>query len=128
MTKLKKKLSGAFAAFNAVPLASAVNSSINYGQPENVEKMSDFFLHYLNSETGGSWLAALAIISFGVPFMATLEYNAKAAFGSGAFSMLITMIMLSAFGLKGVGVYFVVAALAVTVAVVINNNSRGVAR
>jgi hypothetical protein len=125
--KLKKKLTAVAASTILAPLGAAVNATINYGTPDEVEKMSDFFILYLNQETGGGWLAALGLISFGVPFMMSLEYGAKEAFSAGSFSFLIAIIMLSAFGLKGVGVYFAVGALAAVTAMIINNNSRGVA-
>lgn len=99
-----------------------VNASINYQQPENIETISGFFLNYLNGQTDGGWIAAIMIISFGVPFMALLEFNAKAAFGAASFNMLMTTIMLSAFGLSGIGFYYVIAAVGVAAALIINNN------
>lgn len=84
---------------------STVNASTIYGQPENVSSAPDFFIQYLDQASGGTWTFTLIGLSFGIPFLALQGFNPRQAFAAASFNGLVTVLLLSAFGVVGSFMY-----------------------
>jgi len=98
---------------------NSVNASIIYQQPENITSPPDFFFTYLDQQSNGAWSLTLLGLSFGIPFMALLNYNARQAFAAASFNMLVTAVLLSVFGVIGSFVY-TLATVLVGLGVILN--------
>jgi len=100
-------------------MAESVNASIIYSQPENISSPPDFFFTYLNTQSNGAWSMVLLGLSFGIPFMALMNYNAREAFAAASFNFLVTAILLSVFGIVGSFMY-TLATVMVGLGVILN--------
>lgn len=96
-----------------------INGSLIYQQPTNIDSSPDFFFSFLDQASGGAWSLTLVGLSFGIPFMALQSFNPRKAFAAGAFNMLVTTILLAAFGVVGSFMY-TLAVVAAGLGVVIN--------
>jgi len=96
-----------------------INSSLIYEQPTNVDSSPGFFISFLDQASNGAWSLTLVGLSFGIPFMALQAYNPREAFAAASFNMLVTVILLSVFGVVGSFLY-TLAVVMVGLGVVIN--------
>lgn len=96
-----------------------INSSLIYQQPTNISSAPGFFISFLNQASNGAWGLTLIGLSFGIPFMALQGFNPRKAFAGAAFNMLVTVVLLSVFGVVGSSLY-TLAVVAAGLAVVIN--------
>lgn len=95
------------------------NASMIYEQPQNISSSPEFFIQFLNSASNGTWSMALIGLSFGIPFLALMNYNPRQAFAAAAFNGLMTSILLAGFGVVSSFVYTLMAVL-VAVGVILN--------
>lgn len=84
---------------------NSVNASIIYQQPKNITSPPDFFFTYMDKQSGGSWSLVILGLSFGIPFMALMDYNPRQAFAAASFNFMVTAILMSVFGVIGSFVY-----------------------
>lgn len=96
-----------------------INSSLIYQQPTNIDSAPGFFISFLDKASNGAWSLTLVGLSFGIPFMALQGFNPRKALAAASFNMLITVVLLSVFGVVGSSLY-TLAVVAAGVAVVIN--------
>lgn len=92
-------------------MSNHVNASMIYEQPTNVESAPDFFIVFLNQASNGAWSSVLIGLSFGIPFMALMNYNTRQAFAAASFNGLVAAILLSVFGVVGSFVYTLLTVL-----------------
>lgn len=100
------------------------NTTAYYQNPSNISAPQDFFLSYVNTQTGGALGPVIVGLTFGVTFMALQNYNPRKAFAAASFNGLIVTMMLSVLGIAGSFMYTLMTAL-VALAVIINRGNQG---
>jgi len=100
-------------------MSNHINGSLIYEQPSGIDSAPAFFIGFLNKASDGAWVLVLTGLSFGIPYMALQGFNPRKAFAAASFNALVTVILLSVFGVVGSFLY-TLAVVMVGIAVVIN--------
>ena len=100
------------------------NATAYYTYPSNIGAPQDFFLTFINQQTGGALAPVIVGLTFGITFMSLQNFNPRKAFAAASFNGLIVVMMLSVLGVAGSFLYTLFTAL-VGLAVIINRGNGG---